>query len=61
MGKDEKSKAFETDEDIKDFLRTRSRIIYPIDVKELAKGGEAVVYRITHTGIDEVVAKCSLS
>lgn len=61
MNKDEKFKAFETDKDIKDFLRTRSKIINPIDVKELARGGEAVVYRISHTGIDEVVAKCSLS
>ena len=29
-------------------------------MKDLARGGEAVVYRIDHTGIDEIVAKCPL-
>lgn len=32
-----------------------------MNVTELARGGEAVVYRVEHTGIDEVVVKCSLS
>lgn len=27
---------------------------------ELARGGEAVVYRIVHAGLDEIVAKCPL-
>ena len=31
-----------------------------MDVRDLARGGEAVVYRIDHMGIDEIVAKCPL-
>lgn len=33
---------------------------YPsiIGADELARGGEAVVYRVVHTGLDEIVAKC---
>eukprot|EP00347_Sterkiella_histriomuscorum_P002996 403365996 len=31
-----------------------------IGVNELARGGEAVVYRIEHKNLEEVVAKCSL-
>ncbi|CDW87753.1 protein kinase domain containing protein [Stylonychia lemnae] len=31
-----------------------------INLKELARGGEAVVYRLQHIDLDEVVAKCTL-
>ena len=31
-----------------------------VAVTELARGGEAVVYRIDHTNLDEVVVKCTL-
>ena len=31
-----------------------------IDVKELARGGEAIVYRVDHTGSDEIVVKTPL-
>ena len=31
-----------------------------IDANMIAKGGEAVVYRIEHTGAEEIVAKCPL-
>ena len=31
-----------------------------IEVKELARGGEAIVYKMEHSNLDEVVAKCTL-
>lgn len=31
-----------------------------IDATFLAKGGEAIVYRVEHTGSDEIVIKCPL-
>ena len=31
-----------------------------MDVSLIAKGGEAAVYRIEHTGTEEIVAKCPL-
>ncbi len=43
------------------YLEKNSNYIRPVAVKELARGGEAVVYRIEHAGLDEVVAKCSLT
>ncbi len=32
-----------------------------IDVKQLAKGGEAIVFRVEHSNLDEVVAKCTIN
>lgn len=57
----EDSHRFETDEGVRLYLERNSNYIRPVAMKELARGGEAVVYRIEHTGLDEVVAKCSLS
>ena len=53
--------SFDTPESILNYLEKNSNYIRPVTVKELARGGEAVVYRIEHAGLDEVVAKCSLS
>lgn len=42
-----------------DFLRDYSKTYKNIiSCDELARGGEAIVYRVTHTGLDEIVAKC---
>lgn len=57
----EDTHSFETDEGVRLYLERNSNYIRPVAMKELARGGEAVVYRIEHTGLDEVVAKCSLS
>ena len=46
-------------ESIKDLL-AQSNKYKAIDYTELARGGEAVIYRVEHSGTDEVVAKCSL-
>jgi len=50
----------ENAEQLKAYLESKSATVNPVFVKELARGGEAVVYRIEHTGLDEVVAKCTL-
>eukprot|EP00347_Sterkiella_histriomuscorum_P000415 403375953 len=43
------------------FLQMKSKNYARIlDLRELARGGEAVVYRVDHSGFDEVVAKCTL-
>jgi hypothetical protein len=36
--------------------------MYPniINSNELARGGEAVVFRVEHFGMDEIVAKCTI-
>ncbi len=52
---------FESDEEVRLYLERNSNYIRPVAMKELARGGEAVVYRIEHTGLEEVVAKCSLA
>jgi len=41
-------------------LATRSSKYKPIEVRELARGGEAVVYRVEHNNLEEVVVKCTL-
>ncbi len=41
-------------------ILSKSQRYKAVDYKELARGGEAVVYRVEHIGTDEVVAKCSL-
>ena len=48
-----------SDEDsLKSFLKTCSKK-YPniLDIELIAKGGEAIVYRLEHGGLDEVVLK----
>ncbi len=45
---------------IEQYIAENSKKIKPVFMKELARGGEAVVYRIEHTGLEEVVAKCTL-
>ena len=52
---------FNTPESIMKYLESKSKYINPIYVKELARGGEAVVYRVEHKNLDEVVVKCSLN
>ena len=43
------------------FLQTYSKkYSNVIEVRELARGGEAVVYRLEHQNLDEVIAKCTL-
>jgi hypothetical protein len=46
--------------EVEDYLKDHSRF-YPsvLSVKFLAKGGEAIVYRVEHGELDEIVAKCS--
>ncbi len=51
--------SFTTPESMLQYLEKNSNYIWPVNVKYLAKGGEAIVYRIEHAGLDEVVAKCS--
>ncbi len=53
--------SFVTPEGMLQYLDKNSNYIRPVNVKELARGAEAVVYRIEHAGLDEVVAKCSLT
>jgi predicted Ser/Thr protein kinase len=43
------------------YLKANSHFIKPMLLKELARGGEAIVYRVEHTGLDEVVAKIANS
>ena len=31
-----------------------------MSIRELAKGGEAIVYRLEHKNLDEVILKCAL-
>jgi hypothetical protein len=40
---------------LRDYSKTYKNII---ECSEIARGGEAIVYRVTHTGLDEIVAKC---
>lgn len=47
--------------DVQEFLKYNSRKYNSIiSAEELARGGEAVVYRVESTSRDEIVAKCSL-
>ena len=46
-------------EELKQFLKQFAKIYNTIiDAIFLAKGGESIVYRIEHAGLDEIVAKC---
>eukprot|EP00347_Sterkiella_histriomuscorum_P016316 403353653 len=48
-------------ENIMSYLQNHSELYKNvIGVSELARGGEAVVYRMDHQNLDEVVAKCTL-
>ncbi|CDW87246.1 serine threonine protein kinase-like protein [Stylonychia lemnae] len=50
-----------TDKTLMKFLQTHSKkYSNVIEVRELAKGGEAIVYRLEHQNLDEVIAKCTL-
>ena len=51
---------FESEQEVQDYLAHRSSKYTPIEVRELARGGEAVVYRVEHSSLEEVVAKCTL-
>ncbi len=51
--------SFTTPESMLQYLEKNSNYIKPVNVKYLAQGGEAIVYRIEHAGLDELVAKCS--
>lgn len=49
------------DDELRSFLKNYSKVYHSIiGTRELARGGEAVVYRIEHAGLDEIVAKCPL-
>lgn len=44
--------------DLEDYMKRYSDYYKNvISIKELARGGEAIVYRLDHSGIDEVVIK----
>lgn len=47
--------------DVLEFLKFNSRF-YPTvqDVSKIAQGGEAIVYRVEHGELDEIVAKCTI-
>ena len=46
---------------VANFLKYYSKTYpYIIGVKELAKGGESRIYRVTHPGREEMVVKCPL-
>lgn len=52
-------KGFTSLTDLEAFLRQYSRSYSDcLGIDKIAAGGEAIVYRIIHTGVDEVVAKC---
>jgi len=54
-------KAITTTEMLEEFLKTYSKTYSNIiGASKLAAGGEAIVYRIEHTGLDEIVAKCPI-
>ena len=57
---DAKFNRFEGEQEVQDYLAHRSSKYVPIEVRELARGGEAVVYRVEHSNLEEVVAKCTL-
>jgi hypothetical protein len=40
---------------LKQFSKTYPSVISAI---EIARGGEAVIYRVEHTALDEIVVKC---
>lgn len=56
-----KFKSFNQPTEVESFLRNYSKA-YPniIQAAFLAKGGEAIVYRIEHEGPEEIVARCPL-
>jgi hypothetical protein len=46
---------------VEKFLKKNSRHHNSvISVSELARGGEAIVYRVENTTLDEIVAKCTI-
>lgn len=46
---------------MQEFAREHSKTLSGIlGMKELARGGEAVVYRVEHTGVGELIVKCPL-
>lgn len=50
-----------TKEDFEDYLKKNSKVYSNIyNANFIAKGGEAIVYRIIHEGLDEIVAKCPI-
>ncbi len=49
-----------TAEDLKDMLKYSKHYKNVYTVRELARGGESVVFRITHSNLDETVVKCPL-
>eukprot|EP00347_Sterkiella_histriomuscorum_P008087 403346420 len=51
---------FQNEQSVKKYLAKHSKFVSPLSVKELARGGEAVVYRVEHTNLEEIVAKCTL-
>ena len=57
---DAKPNRFESEHEVQEYLAHRSSKYVPIEVRELARGGEAVVYRVEHSSLEEVVAKCTL-
>ena len=43
------------------YLKEKSRNYQNVlGVNKIAQGGEAIVYRVEHTGLDEIVAKCTI-
>eukprot|EP00347_Sterkiella_histriomuscorum_P001520 403371716 len=58
QGQTEQSVQELTDEELYEYLKQNSRLYKNvINIKELARGGEAIVYRLEHQGLDEVVLK----
>jgi hypothetical protein len=51
----------ESDKSFENYLINNANSIEKIiSIKELSRGGESVVYRIEHSGLEEIVAKTTL-
>lgn len=55
-----KIKPLKTKEDILAFFKHSKKYNNVYNIDFLAQGGEATVYRIEHTDLDELVVKCCI-